>query len=267
MDTRAELAPDTAGWSFLAARVVRLAAGEQLTLLDPLRESAVVLVEGGIDLGGALSGEIRRPSPFTSVAAAAYLPPSESLTVTATVASEVAVGAAPATGILPPALIDPGSMPSVLRGERQARRQVVSVLADPIPAERLIVYEAWIPRGCWAGWPPHRHDGEHGSPYLEETYYFRFDRDAGFGVHRNFAEDFDETIAIRDGSLVAVPRGYHVCGASPAANLWVLNFLAGDPADRARPPFFDPAESGIQNDWLLGELQLPAVEPGKDTMS
>ena len=78
-----------------------------------------------------------------------------------------------------------------------------------IPAERLMSYEAWVPRGSWTGWPPHRHDGLDGSPYLEETYYYRFDRAAGFGIHRNFdlPRGLNDLTPVDDRSLVAVPSG------------------------------------------------------------
>ena len=33
--------------------------------------------------------------------------------------------------------------------------------------------------GSWSGYPPHCHDGKFGSPYLEETYYYRISPDNG----------------------------------------------------------------------------------------
>ena len=97
---------------------------------------------------------------------------------------------------------------------------------------------------------------------LEETYYFRFDRPSGFGFHRNFAPEdpWEESFLLRDQTLVPVPRGYHLCGNGPAANMWLLNFLAGDPADRARPPHLDPDEIWIEADWSRGLMPLPAVD-------
>ena len=56
------------------------------------------------------------------------------------------------------------------------------MLAHPLPAERLILYEVYVPRGGWSGWPPHCHDGYEGSPYLEETYYFRLDPADGWAI-------------------------------------------------------------------------------------
>jgi 5-deoxy-glucuronate isomerase len=151
------------------------------------------------------------------------------------------------------------------RGGGPAHRQVNHLLAPPLPAERLIVYEVYVPAGEWAGWPPHRHDGVDGSPYLEETYWFRFDRPEGFGFHRSYAPEggFDETFAIHDGDCVAVPRGYHVTGSTPGSNMWILNFLAGELVDdaRATPPAFDPATTWITEDWDAAQMALPVATP------
>jgi 5-deoxy-glucuronate isomerase len=97
---------------------------------------------------------------------------------------------------------------------------------------------------------------------LEETYYFRFDRPSGFGFHRNFAPEdrWEQSFPLFDQTLVPVPRGYHLCGTGPAANMWLLNFLAGTPQDRTRSPHFDPNETWIESDWSHGLMTLPAVE-------
>ena len=157
-------------------------------------------------------------------------------------------------------VFEPSEMRSEIRGGGQAYRQVVHSLAHPLPAERLIVYEVYIPRGTWAGWPPHRHDGVGGSPYLEETYYFRLDRPEGYVLHRNFNDDaaadgepadFDEVVVAHDGDLVLVPMGYHTTVASPGSNMYFLNFLAGDLEldERRTPPCFHSDHTWIEADW------------------
>ncbi|WP_166459480.1 5-deoxy-glucuronate isomerase [Amycolatopsis pithecellobii] len=261
-----QLTTKDTGWKYLGVEVVSLAAGDRLDLDSPTHETAVVLVEGAVEVHGAgLDARIHRGSVFAEMAEIAYVPPKQRVTVAAVADSEIALGTAPAAGLHPARLVRRHEMASVVRGGGPAVRQVTSPLADPIPAESLIVYEAWVPRGGYAGWPPHRHDGADGSPYLEETYYFRFDRDVGFGWHRNFAADLDldDSFSIRNRSLVAVPAGYHLCTAGPAANMWILNFLAGAPEDRAQPPCFDPAETWINEDWTRGQLPIPAVDPRK----
>ena len=118
-----------------------------------------------------------------------------------------------------------------------------------------------MPGGAWAGWPPHCHDGRYGSPYLEETYFFRFDRQDGFGFHRNYLEDgsFDEVYTVHNDDCVVVPRGFHVSTAAPGHNMWILNFLAGElvGSERAMPPYFNPTTTWITEDWAHGTLALP----------
>lgn len=259
-----DVTPHGANWKFLGVRIVKMATGDRYAIRDRERETAIVLVAGDARLHGTPYGrQLRRKSPFTEMAPAVYVPPRCEVVVEAFAPTELAIGTAPARGDYPFAVIEPASMPSVLRGGGPAYRQVISPLADPEPAERLIVYEAYLPRGAWSGWPPHRHDGVDGSPYLEETYYFRFDRPSGYAMHRNYDhEGFDESFVVHDGSLITVHRGYHVCGASPAANVWILNFLAGSCEDRPRPPAFDENETWIDADWSARAMTLPAVDPG-----
>ena len=261
----AGLTPDSAGWRHLGVEIRTVAVSEQITVDSTTHETAIVLVEGTVDVrGSGLDSTIVRKSVFTGLADLTYVPPGSPVTVTARETSELALGSAPARGLHPPRIVWRHEMASVVRGGGPAVRQVVTPLEHPVPAESLIVYEGWVPRGNWTGWPPHRHDGVDGSPYLEETYYYRFDRPVGFGYHRNWAADldYDESTPIRDRTLVPVPRGWHLCTAGPAANMWLLNFLAGTPADRPRPPCFDADEIWIADDWARGLLTLPAVGPG-----
>lgn len=267
-----EASPANVSWRYLTCTIHHLAAGETLELLSQHEESLLVLVEGQIQVSSdGIDEIIGRPSPFTDLAAVVYLPPRTRATIRALRESEVATGSAPAEGRYPARVVRPEEMSGEVRGGANATRQVVNTFAPPIPAERIFSYEAWVPRGSWTGWPPHRHDGRDGSPYLEETYYYRFDRPAGFGIHRNFdtACGHNELTGIEDRSLVPVPCGYHLCAAGPSANAWILNFLAGTPDERDQPPLFDPNETWIANEWadeqggVDGALRLPAVHPGR----
>ena len=109
-----------------------------------------------------------------------------------------------------------------------------------------------MPGGNWSGWPPHCHDRYEGSPFLEETYYFRTDPDYGFGMHRNYRvdTDFDEIFPVYNGELVLVTQGFHSTAAAPNCNLYFLNYLAGELLDEGRgtPPFDDPAFAWIKDD-------------------
>ncbi|UCH25597.1 MAG: 5-deoxy-glucuronate isomerase [Trueperaceae bacterium] len=250
------------GWDYLQYKVVSLEAGQTVTERTEGDEIALVPLSGSgrVSVGGEVF-ELSRESVFHGRAPLVYAPPGTELVVEAVTAFEYAVGGAPAEGKYPLRLIEPSEMKSELRGGGPARRQVNHILAHPLPAERLILYEVYVPGGAWSGWPPHCHDGKFGSPYLEETYYYRVAPEDGFAIHRNYATDtdFDEVLLVRSGDLVLVTEGFHPVAAAPGSNVYFLNFLAGELYDdaRATPPFDDPAYAWIKDDWEAGKLELP----------
>ncbi len=258
-----QVTPESARWRYLSVDVLGLSQGETMTIRHEDEEALVVLVAGDVHLRtGDVDARLQRASPFAEVSTVAYVPPRCTAYVDARRDSQVSIARAPAQGLYQAHVVRPAQMAGEVRGGDKAIRQVITTFSPQVPAERLIAYEAWVPRGGWTGWPPHRHDGLDGSPYLEETYFYRFDNEAGFGVHRNFdlQRDFEELVGLRDGSLVTVPRGYHLCACGPSGNAWILNFLAGAPEDRPRLPVFDPSETWIANDWQNGAWSLPVVE-------
>jgi 5-deoxy-glucuronate isomerase len=258
--------PESAGWNFLSFMVVRLGPGEEYRHAGDGREMALVPLAGaGTARTDGLSASLTRRSVFDAMPDVVYVPPGVDLAVSTVDGFEFALGGAPAEGRYPARLVRPAEMRSEVRGGGAATRQVNHVLAHPLPAERLILYEVYVPRGGWSGWPPHCHDGYAGSPYLEETYYFRLDPADGWAMHRNYRldEPFDETFAVSDGDLVLVTRGFHSSVAAPGHNMWFLNYLAGAPVDeeRAIPPFFQPEYAWIDGRWDEGKWSLPVVAP------
>jgi 5-deoxy-glucuronate isomerase len=65
--------------------------------------------------------------------------------------------------------------------------------------------------------------------FLEETYYHRISPPHGFALQRVYTADgdLDETLTVRDGDIVLVPRGYHTVSAPPGYALYYLNVMAG----------------------------------------
>jgi 5-deoxy-glucuronate isomerase len=167
---------------------------------------------------------------------AAYLPPRTSFTLTAATGgrgAEVALCFAPArTGatarLLPGSAITPET-----RGSGACERVVHPILmgAAENEAESLLVTEVLTPAGNWSSYPPHKHDRDAlpEESYLEETYYHRIDPPQGFVVQRVYSDDrsLDETLAVRDGEVVLVPRGYHPVGAPAGYRSYYLNVMAG----------------------------------------
>jgi 5-deoxy-glucuronate isomerase len=259
--------PESAGWSNLAFSVVEASAEHRHREVADGRETAIVSLEGaGRVLVDGLTVELSRSSVFAEIGRVVYVPPGVAFEIETDHRFSVAIGSAPAEGRLPVRVFEASEMRSEIRGGGTSYRQVIHTLGHPLPAEHLILYEVYVPRGSWAGWPPHRHDGVDGSPYLEEVYYFRLDRREGYVLHRNFTDgadgdDFDEVAVATDGDAVLVPKGYHTSVASPGSNMYFLNYLAGDLEldERRTPPCFHSDHTWIEADWDAGAWSLPVV--------
>ncbi|MCP4963068.1 MAG: 5-deoxy-glucuronate isomerase, partial [Actinomycetia bacterium] len=161
---RLTITPETAGWTYLDFEVVAPGAGYQATAEG--REVAVVPLSGsGTATVDGTTYELARTSVFEQMPHVLYVPPGHTIDLAGNDEFEVSLGSAPAEGKYPVRLFRPDEMKSEMRGGGASHRQVNHVLAPPLPAERLILYEVYVPRGTWSGWAPHCHDGYDGSPY------------------------------------------------------------------------------------------------------
>ena len=256
--------PESAGWSNLEFSIVNVEPSQPWREQRDERETAIVPQSGsGVVKVQDRVVELHRTSVFEQMPTIVYVPPGVEFEIESDSELQAAVGSAPAEGKLPVRVIEPDEMRSEMRGGGAAYRQVVHALAHPIPAERLILYEVYVPRGTWSGWPPHCHDGRDGSPYLEEVYYFRLDQPEGYCIHRNWRddEDFDDVVVAKDADVVLVPKGYHTSIACPGSNMYFLNYLAGELVEdeRRTPPCFAAEHTWIEADWTAGEWGLPVV--------
>lgn len=261
-----EVTPESAGWQYLGFQVVKLRAGENHQVSTAGIEMALVPLYGaGTFRVDNEVYSVSRTSPFAEMPHILYVPPGHEVQVEAAAEGfEFAYGSAPAEGKYPLRLFKPAEMKSEVRGGGAATRQVNHVLAHPLPAERLILFEVYVPGGMYSGWPPHCHDGYEGSPYLEETYYYRIDPAAtGFCIHRNYRcdNDFDEVFTVKDGELVLVTQGFHPVAVPPGSNVYFLNYLAGEllDDDRGTPPYDDPAWGWMKDDYEGNKMVLPVA--------
>jgi 5-deoxy-glucuronate isomerase len=258
--------PESVGWTTLDFSVIALETGMSTEVQTGSREVAIVPLGGVVraSVDGARH-VLRRAGVFAEMPSVLYVPPGHTIHLESEGHAEIAVGGAPAEGRYPVRLFGPTEMRSEVRGGGGATRQVNHILAHPLPAERLILYEVYVPRGGWSGWPPHCHDGYEGSPYLEETYYFRLEPADGWAIHRNYRLDseFDEVFAVRDRDVVCVTQGFHSSAAAPGSHMYFLNYLAGNLRDeeRAIPPFFQPEYRWIDGNWDADAMTLPTVTP------
>ncbi|MEM7129017.1 MAG: 5-deoxy-glucuronate isomerase [Chloroflexota bacterium] len=257
-----EITRESAGWDYLTFRIIKLQAGESYSEETGGDEVALVPLEGAAMLSAdAQEWNVSRENVFTQMPHVLYVPPSKTIHVNATSDFEFALGGAPAEGKYPTRLFTPAEQKVEVRGGGPAIREVHHTLAWPLPAERLILFEVYVPGGTWSGWPPHCHEGYGGSPYLEETYYYRIMPETGKAFHRNYRvdTDFDEIIPAGHGDCVIVSEGFHPVAANPGANVYFLNYLAGEPQNEGRDyvPFEDPDTTWIKENWDANKMTLP----------
>lgn len=230
-----EITPDSAGWRHVGFALHRLKPGETLTAETGDREICLVLVTGKAEVSGngERFGELgERMTPFAGKPWSVYLPQNAEWSVTAATDLELAVCSAPGLGGgLPARVIAPETLGQEVRGKGANTRHVTNILPESEPADSLLVVEVITPAGNTSSYPPHKHDRDAypDETYLEETYYHRLNPPQGFAFQRVYTDDrsLDETIAIEDGDVVLVPKGYHPCATCHGYDLYYLNVMAG----------------------------------------
>jgi len=227
-----DITPASAGWDYVGFRVVRLAAGQEYTHREDGREACLVVLTGTVNVtaGDAhFAGLGGRATVFDGAATSVYLPAGLDYAIGAVGDAEVAICTAPGTGAGQPRVIRSDQVE--VRGQGTNTRHVRNILSDADAAESLLVVEVVTPGGHWSSYPPHKHDRDAfpDETFLEETYYHRLSPPQGFAFQRVYTDsrDIDETVAVEDGDVVMVPRGYHPVGAPHGYDLYYLNVMAG----------------------------------------
>jgi KduI/IolB family/Uncharacterized protein conserved in bacteria (DUF2090) len=147
-----------------------------------------------------------------------YLPNGANWEAVAQTDCVIAVCSAPGKGGHEARRIGPEGITLSMRGKGANTRHINNIAMENEDfCDSLLVTEVFTPPGHWSSYPSHRHD-EDDFPritYLEETYYYRLKPSDGFGIQRVYTDDgmLDETMAVRNGDVVLVPRGHHPCGA------------------------------------------------------
>ncbi|CAH0118255.1 MULTISPECIES: 5-deoxy-glucuronate isomerase [unclassified Paenibacillus] len=227
--------PEGAQWNYVGFEVHRIAAGGSLHSDTGGREACLVLLSGKAnastserswhDIGQRMS--VFEQIPPYSV----YVPSGDRYEIEALTDVEVAVCSAPGQGNHKARLIAPEHVGVEVRGSGNMQRHIHNILPEQEPADSLLVVEVFTPGGHWSSYPPHKHDRDAlpDESLLEETYYFKIKPEQGFAVQRVYTDDrsLDETLAVRDGEAVLVPRGYHPVSAPPGYDAYYLNVMAG----------------------------------------
>ncbi|KQY13249.1 5-deoxy-glucuronate isomerase [Rhizobium sp. Root482] len=230
-----DITPQSAGWTYVGFALHRLSAGETAGGESADRETCLVLVSGKakITVDGEAFGELgKRMTPFDGQPHAVYVPEGCRWEAVATTALDLAVCSAPGGEGFKPKVIAPGTHPQMTRGKGTNTRYVTNIMPeDDGAAHSLLVVEVITPGGNTSSYPPHKHDEDNlpAESLLEETYYHRLNPAQGFAMQRVYTDDrsLDETMAVEDGDVALVPKGYHPVAAIHGYDLYYLNVMAG----------------------------------------
>ncbi|WP_067888572.1 5-deoxy-glucuronate isomerase [Nocardia vaccinii] len=254
-----------AGWSYAGLRVLRLPAGAPRTIHTGEYEAFVLPLGGGctVRVDGESFELTGRKTVFARVTDFVYVPREAEVELVSRTGAQIALPMARCERRLSAKYGAAEDVPVEVRGAGRATRQVTNFGTPGTweHADKLNACELITPDGNWSSYPPHKHDEASECEVVnEEIYYFRIaGRDAitpsreGFGMHRTYTTDgeLEENVAVRDGDVFLIPRGYHgPCVAAPGYPMYYLNVLAGPAPERSMAFCDDPAHGWVRDTWI-----------------
>ena len=214
--------------------MLRLAAGSAKKYREENKEYALVILGGACTVAGegfAFENVGKRATVFDGAATCVYVPANVPFSVTAVTEVQIAVCKSPSTRVCKPAIINPEDVVIKNLGKPGWEREAHFILDDRTDAEMLYIGEAFVKGGQWASYPPHKHhvDNMPTEGFLDEIYYFEFDKPQGFGFQAVYSKegDINEVYKVKTGDLVEVPKGYHPFTVAPGYKNYCLWIMAG----------------------------------------
>lgn len=264
------ITPDLAGWEHLSFAARRMTKGERWRHGTGQSEYGLVVLGGVCAIEssrGSWPRVGRRPDVFQGMPYALYVPRETEFCVTALSAElDLAYGWCRSEGEHSPRLVTPEQVEIEVRGGGNATRQINSLFGPGFDCHRLVAVEVYTPSGNWSSYPPHKHDvhrvdeaGRILEADLEEIYFYKFDRPAGYALQRVYTADhrLDEILCPRHNDVVLVPEGYHPVASAHGYTTYYLNFLAGSAQSLAHAD--DPDHAWIKQSWTTKDPRVPVV--------
>ena len=220
----------------LEVDMIKLRAGEKKSYTEINKEFGLVILGGTCTVKGEgfnFDGIGKRKNVFDGPATSVYVGANTYFTIEG-VSDEVVICVAkcPSERTYKPVLINPEDVVIKKLGKPGWTREAHFVLDDRVEANRIYIGEAFVEGGQWSSYPPHKHDDDNmpTEGFLEEIYYYEFDKPQGFGIQKVYTleGDVDETYTVKTGDFIEIPRGYHPFCAAPGYNNYYLWLMAGE---------------------------------------
>ncbi len=222
--------------NYVGLKIIDIAPGATYSENANKQEYCIVAMTGKINvfangenyLNLGTRGSVFEKKPTDSV----YVPGGQSFKVEAVSQARVVLCSAPSLRQLPTRLIKASDNRIEYRGKYNNKRLVHNILSDSDSfADNLLVVEVFTEGGNWSSYPPHKHDQDNlpHESFLEETYYHEMNPQQGFVFQRVYTDDLtlDETMTVKNGDVVIVPKGYHPVGVPDGYTSYYLNVMAG----------------------------------------
>ena len=250
--------------------LVRLQAGESLTIEVPQCELLCVVLSGRADIA-ACAQEFkavgRRADIWDGPADSVYCGTCPRVTLRATRDStEIAVAGGWCDQPFTPFRINPEEVEMVEVGsaETHSRRRIFHILGQNGNgrAGNLLVSELYGDNGCWSGFPPHKHDTEQPpeETEFEEIYHYRYRPETGFGAQfcyrTNPAAEEPQVAMTRHGDTYLIDHGYHPTVRAPGHEGYIFTILVGR-HQRSMVQNFEPVHRHLME-------KIPGIQAMRD---
>lgn len=215
--------------------MLKLRDGESYRITEKDKEFVLIVLYGTITVkseGFRFDNVGKRKSVFDGVAETVYIGKDTDFTVTAIGGdAKVCVAKAPADKYFKPAVVREKDVKVKELGKGAYCRKASFIFPETVDANLLYIGEFWVEDGRWASFPPHKHDTDDmpTEGFLDEIYYFEFDKPQGFGVQMVYSKerDINEAYKVKTGDSVEIPKGYHPFSVAPNYKNYCLWIMAG----------------------------------------
>ena len=214
-------------------KIKKLLANESFSLLDPVNETAFLLLKGSVTFKwDDKDFSCERANPFVKTPYALHVCRGTAVTIIAHAESEFVIQQTDNERAFPSVFYKPEDCLYQEFGQSQwegTGLRICSTMFDlsNAPYSNMVLGEVFHHTGRWSSYPPHHHP-------QPEVYYYQFDYPQGFGAA--FMGDTVEKST--DGSFLCIlPHNAHQQVCAPGYTMyyvWMIRHIDGDPWDKTR---------------------------------